>query len=188
MDGPPVASAVSVDRRRVSDATTSFAALVEGQLDRSYRLAAVILGSAIEAEDAVADGSLQAWRSRGRLRDPARFEAWFARIIVNACRDRLRARRRRPVEQIAPVGFDEAGSAAATGDFRDDIHRRDGLNRAFETLAADDRIVLVLRFWLDLPVDAIAERLAIPAGTVKSRLHHATTRLRAALDAGEEEP
>jgi RNA polymerase sigma-70 factor (ECF subfamily) len=187
MDGSPAASAVSIDRRRVSDATTSFAALIEGQLDRSYRLAAVILGNALEAEDVVADASLLAWRSRGRLRDPARFEAWFARIVVNVCRDRLRTRRRQPIDQIAPVPIEEVTSVGPGSDFRDDVHRRDVLNRAFETLGADDRIVLALRFWLDLPVDAIAERLAIPAGTVKSRLHHATGRLREALEGGEED-
>jgi RNA polymerase sigma-70 factor (ECF subfamily) len=61
------------------------------------------------------------------------------------------------------------------------------MSRAFETLEPDERIVLVLRFWLDLTVEAIAERVGIPAGTVKSRLNHATGRLRSALAAMEVE-
>ncbi len=55
------------------------------------------------------------------------------------------------------------------------------MSRAFETLEADERIVLVLRFWNDLRVEEIAERVGIPAGAVKSRLHNATDRLRSAL-------
>ena len=169
----------------VTDDAASFADLVTAQLDRSYRLATVILGSAMEAEDAVGDAALAAWRSRGRLREQDRFEAWFARIVVNCCRDRLRARRRQPVAEM--LALDSAAMSAGLGaDFRDGVHQRDALSRAFETLEPDERIVLVLRFWQDLAVDDIAARIGIPSGTVKSRLHHATGRLRAALTAGED--
>ena len=72
-----------------------------------------------------------------------------------------------------------------TADFREGVHARDALSRAFETLEPDERIVLALRFWRDLTVEAIADRIEIPTGTVKSRLHHATGRLRAALAASE---
>ncbi len=163
----------------MTDAADAFARLIEGQLDRAFRLATVILGSAIEAEDAVADAALSAWRSRRRLREPDRFEAWFGRILVNACRDRLRMRRRRPVTELSA---DEVrGPDSNRTDFREAVHDRDAMSRAFETLEPDERIVLVLRFWYDLPVDAIAERVGVPVGTAKSRLHHATQRLRAAL-------
>lgn len=169
----------------VTEGVDSFARLIEGQLDGAFRLATVILGSAIEAEDAVADAALSAWRSRSRLRQPDRFEAWFGRIVVNACRDRLRSRRRHPVGEL-PAGEVRAPDGNRT-DFRDAVHARDAMSRAFEVLEPDERIVIVLRFWHDLPVDAIAERVGIPAGTVKSRLHHATERLRAALAVAEGE-
>ena len=165
---------------RVSDRTAEFERLVLGELDRSYRLAAVILGSAIEAEDAVSDAALRAWRSRSALREPDRFEAWFSRIIINVCRDRLRRRRRTPVVEVFP---EPPSDQAAPGDFRDAIHARDELDRALGSLPVDDRIVLALRFWADLPVDAIADRLGIPSGTVKSRLHRALDRLRDAIAA-----
>lgn len=188
MDGSPTAHLLRVGDARVIDAGDAFADRIDGQLDRAYRLAAVILGSAMEAEDAVADAALAAWRSREHLREADRFDAWFGRIVVNTCRDRLRVRKRRPVgalpaaEIAAGAGARDASRAA---DFRDGVHARDELSRAFETLDPDDRIVLILRFWLDLSIDAIADRIGVPSGTVKSRLHHATARLRAALIAGE---
>jgi RNA polymerase sigma-70 factor, ECF subfamily len=187
MDGRDRALAIPIGIDRVTDEAAIFAASIESQLDRSYRLATVILGSAMEAEDAVADAALAAWRSRDRLRERDRFEAWFGRIVVNGCRDRLRARRRRPVAEMPTF---EVASTTATlgGDFRDGVHQREAMSRAFETLEPDERIVLVLRFWQDLPIDAIADRLAIPSGTVKSRLHHATARLRTALTTAEDRP
>jgi RNA polymerase sigma-70 factor (ECF subfamily) len=184
MDGPNEALALSLGRSRVTDDDPVFAGWIEAELDQAYRLATVILGSAIEAEDAVADAALAAWRSRGRLRDAERFEAWFGRILVNGCRDRLRSRQRHPVGELRPAEIGGRWTHPAP-DFRDGVAIRDLLSRGFETLEPDERIVLVLRFWHDLTVDAIAERVGIPAGTVKSRLHHATTRLRTALSVPE---
>jgi RNA polymerase sigma-70 factor (ECF subfamily) len=154
--------------------------VLEGQLGESYRLAAVILGDRVEAEDAVHDTALAAWRGFGSLRDVDRFEAWFGRILVNTCRDRLRRSRRRHLVDLGrelaepehPVSPDEAQRAAD----------RDAVARALDALPADERIAVVLRFHLDLTVPAIADRIGIPEGTVKSRLHHALRRLRSALD------
>jgi RNA polymerase sigma-70 factor (ECF subfamily) len=184
MDGPYGAQAISLGRDRVTVDPEPVGALIEAQLDRAFRLATVILGSAMEAEDAVADAALAAWRARGRLRDADRFEAWFGRILVNVCRDRLRARQRHPVTQV-PASRLESDRPDVAADFRDAVNARDALSRAFETLEADERIVLALRFWRDLTVEAIADQIGIPAGTVKSRLHHATGRLRSALAAME---
>ncbi len=183
MDGPDGALAIPLGRDVVTDADPSFSALLEAQLDRSFRLATVILGSAIEAEEAVGEAAISAWRGRGRLRDLQRFDAWFGRIVVNECRDRLRARRRHPVALLAASEVIDGQPDGV--DFRDAVHARDALSRAFETLEPDERIVLVLRFWNDLTVEMIADRLEIPSGTVKSRLHHASGRLRTALAAQE---
>jgi RNA polymerase sigma factor (sigma-70 family) len=59
---------------------------------------------------------------------------------------------------------------------------RDELDRAIDALSPDQRIVVVLRFWADLTVDAIADRLGVPSGTVKSRLHNSLNRLRSTLE------
>src|ERR1035437_7142225 len=79
---------VEIDRSRV------FAKFVDRDaLDRAYRDATPILGDPADAEEATHDAALRAWHRFGELRDPTRFDAWFGRILVNACRDRQRGRR-----------------------------------------------------------------------------------------------
>ncbi len=158
------------------DSGEAFRRLSARQVQSAYRLAFAILGDDLEAEDAAQDAFTSAWRQRATLRDPGRFEAWFGRILVNVCRDRLRQRarlRRLPSPMVEEPHVDPA---QATLD-------RDMLGRALASLDPDFRIVVILRFWTDLPVDDIAERLGIPAGTVKSRLHSSMRQLRAALEA-----
>jgi RNA polymerase sigma-70 factor (ECF subfamily) len=127
-----------------------------------------------------------AWRGFAGLRDRDRFEAWFGRILVNGCRDRLRVRGRRPVVVAIP----DAGS---TGELRARHHDagasladRDELARAFARLDPDHAVVVTLRYYADLTVPQIAARLGIAEGTVKSRLHHALRRLRSAVEHPEE--
>lgn len=160
----------------------AFAALTDHHLDASYRLAAVILGDRAEAEDATHDAAVLAWRRFGSLRDHDRFEAWFGRILVNVCRDRLRSRGRQRLVDLGP-GLDEAIGRERTGSDGSAARAdRDALGRAVDRLGPDHRIVLALRYWRDLPVDAIADRLGLPSGTVKSRIHHALRHLRAELE------
>jgi RNA polymerase sigma-70 factor (ECF subfamily) len=148
------------------------------ELDRSYRLAGLILGNVQEAEDAVQDAVVVAWKGFDRLRNADRFGAWFDRIVVNGCRDRMR--RRGTVRFIA---IDQSIDPVGPDPFRDLIER-DALLNGLTTLKPDERTVVVLRFWGDLPLDEIAERLGWPLGSVKSRLHRALARLRQGL-AGE---
>ena len=91
MDGPRAIS-IGRDARRMSDAAHPIAARIDARIELAYRLAAVILGDALEAEDAVADAALSAWRSRSSLRDIERFDAWFDRIVVNTCLETASAR------------------------------------------------------------------------------------------------
>ena len=72
---------------------TAFTRLTAVRLVSCYRLATVILGDPVEAEDATHDAAARAWERWGSLRDLDRFDAWFGRILVNECRDRLRRRR-----------------------------------------------------------------------------------------------
>jgi RNA polymerase sigma factor (sigma-70 family) len=154
----------------------AFAALTRRQIDTAYRLAWAILGNDGDADDATQDAFALAWRSRRSLRDPDRFDAWFGRILVNVCRQRLRDRARqrvRPIEETDhPPVADFSGHASA----------RDAISRAMTRLDADHRIVVVLRYWADLSVDEIAARLDVPAGTVKSRLHYALRSMRPKLE------
>jgi RNA polymerase sigma-70 factor (ECF subfamily) len=83
-------------------------------------LAAVILGDPVEAEDATHDAALRAWERWGSLRDPDRFDAWFGRIVVNECRDRLRRRRLRPLS----IQLQEDRAGARLGDDTDAVAER----------------------------------------------------------------
>jgi len=169
--------------RSVTSRAEAFSALTDCHLDGAYRMAAVILASQLEAEDAVHDAAVIAWQSFGQLRDPARFEAWFGRIVVNQCRDRLRARRRRPVGWLAADPPDRL-----IPDASEPLAARNALGRALAVLEPDELTVVALRFWRDFTLDQIAERVGIPVGTVKSRLHHALGRLRTAIQVEEDRP
>lgn len=156
----------------------AFRRLLETGLPRSYGIAANMLGDPLEAQDAVHDAAVTAWQGFGGLRDHDRFEAWFDRILVNGCRDRLRTRRRRPVTDIAVTPDEEL---PRTPDHAAGVAAADAVERAVRALDADHVAVVVLRYEADLTVPAIAERLGIAEGTVKSRLHHALRRMRASI-------
>jgi RNA polymerase sigma-70 factor (ECF subfamily) len=157
----------------------AFLRLADEHLDAAYRLARAILHDSTDAQDATHDAFEQAWRKWSTLRDPARFVPWFDRILVNTCRDRLRSGRREPLDISGEV-------AIASGDPYGQAQDRDLLAKAIAALSPEHRVVVALRYYRDLPVDDIAGRLDIPAGTVQSRLHYALKRLHAALDAVDE--
>jgi RNA polymerase sigma-70 factor (ECF subfamily) len=156
----------------------AFLRLADDHLDRAYRLARAILRDPTEAQDATHDAFEQAWLKWSTLRDQTRFEPWFDRILVNTCRNRLHARRRSVVDISSEV-------VMAADDPFAQAHDRDVLAGAIAALSPDHRAVIALRYYGDLPIEAIATRLAIPAGTVQSRLHYALKHLHAAIDLAE---
>jgi RNA polymerase sigma factor (sigma-70 family) len=157
----------------------AFRLLADRHLNASYGLAYVILGDAREAEDATHDAFVQAWRKWSTLRDRELFQRWFDRILVNTCRNRLRRGARRRTQPLSPeLEFATPDVYGATND-------RVVLAPALSKLAPDQRVVVALRFYRDLSVDQIAERIGVPSGTVKSRLHRAMRELRAELTTGE---
>ena len=85
---------------------------------------------------------------------------------------------------IRLVEIDPDGEYPATDPFRDFL-ARDELGRALSVLSPEQRAVVVLRFWRDLSIDEIAVRTGARSGTVKSRLHYALERLRAAYERDE---
>jgi RNA polymerase sigma factor (sigma-70 family) len=172
----------ALDRPIDTERATTFARLADRELDRAYRLAGLILGSFADAEDATHDAFVRAWTAFGSLRDPAGFQAWFDRILVNVCRDRLRRSR---VVRFVPVEAEVVARPAV--DAIDNVIADHDVLRVLEHLDADLRIALVLRYWDDLPVDAIAARLGIPTGTVKSRLHRAIGQVRERMIVDDEE-
>ena len=128
-----------------------------------------------DAEDAVQDGFVRFWKSRGRARDDA---AYLFACVRTAALDLSRAGRRRKQH--------EASAVADTSVFqRDDAAGRDdsreAIEAALETLPAEQRETLVLKIWGGLTFAQIGESLAIPANTAASRYRYALERLETML-------
>ena len=160
----------------------AFEALATAAGDRLFAIACLILRDRQRAEDAVQEALVHAWRELPSLRDLDRFNAWLHRLVVNACADEGRSQRRWSTE-VRMIR-----SEPTTDDGATTVADRDQLERGFTRLRPEQRAVVVLHFYLGLPVPEIAETLGIPAGTVKSRLHYATETLRAALEADARGP
>ena len=161
----------------------AFASLAVACGDRLHAVAHRILRDVELAEDATQQALLTIWRTLPQLRDPARFEAWSYRLLVNACYEEgRRTRARRPTVPVLH------GQDPSAGDAFGGVIDRDQLERGFRRLSVEHRAVLVLHQFLDLSIDEVAETLGIPAGTVRSRLHHAMRGLRAALEADGRSP
>jgi RNA polymerase sigma factor (sigma-70 family) len=153
----------------------AFASLVESESPAAYRLLLVILRSEADAQDALQDAFIRAWRDLPSLRDPARWSAWFRRLLVRAALDRGRRERstREVMARLVPSN-PTPDPAAAVAD-------RDEILRVVGRLPAEDRALLVLRFGADLELPDVAAALGIPLGTAKSRLHRLLARLRIEL-------
>ncbi len=160
----------------------AFELLTAAASDRLFGFARLVLGDAHQAEDAVQDALVGAWRGLPHLRDPERWDAWLHRLIVNACADQGRLRRRQSVE-IPLVRI-----SAATGDDAHAVDDHDQLDRGFRRLKPDHRAAVVLHFYMDLSVAEVADALGVPVGTAKSRIHYAVDALRAALEADDRAP
>jgi RNA polymerase sigma-70 factor (ECF subfamily) len=169
---------VTVDQRRLVERATegdhdAFAELVRGSVARLDTAARLILRDGELARDAVQEGLFRAWRDLRGLRDPERFDAWLYRLTVNSCLDIARRRRRRPIEveiaQITEPSLPDPADAVAERALVDGIMQR---------LSERDRSVIVLHYFLDLPLSEVAVCLGIPEGTVKSRLNRALAEMR----------
>ncbi|HXZ62272.1 MAG TPA: RNA polymerase sigma factor [Acidimicrobiales bacterium] len=151
--------------------------LREGYTD-SFRTACLILGNRADAEEAVQDAYLRAWRFRDSLSGVSSIRPWLYRVVVNSCYSKLRRevphRDRRagdgPLAQLPAPGADpEAGveQSAVAGT----------VVRALQRLPLSLRVPVVLRYYADLSERDIARAIGRRPGTVKSRLHEARRRL-----------
>jgi RNA polymerase sigma-70 factor, ECF subfamily len=159
-----------------AERAAAFARLLDRQLDASYRLAAIILGNRMDAQEATHEAAVRAWQRWSSRRDPERLDAWFGRILINVCRDRLRRR----LWVDPPLARTRAG--AERDAFTDSVEQ-DALRAAIAELSADHRTVIALRYVGDLTVEQIAERTGKRVGTVKSSLHYELRALRTAYNA-----
>jgi RNA polymerase sigma-70 factor, ECF subfamily len=164
-----------VDRARRGD-HDAFATLVRQATPRLYGAARLILRQPDRAEDAVQDALVLAWRDIRSLREPRAWDAWLYRLTVRACYRSATRHRRHEVAEL-PDDLDHA----AGSDFSSALDDRDRLSRQLNRLPVDQRTVVVLHFYLDLPLTDAAEILGVPVGTAKSRLHRALDAMRTSM-------
>jgi RNA polymerase sigma-70 factor (ECF subfamily) len=153
---------------------SDLATWLEEGYPQSVRTAYLILGNRLDAEDAVQEAFLRAWKFRDSLSKETSFKPWLYRVVVNTCNSKLRQeiphRDRR--EDVGDLGntpaHDDMSSRLALGD---------AVTRALGDLPPHLRVVVVLRYYADLSEREIAIAISRKPGTVKSRLNEARRRL-----------
>lgn len=151
----------------------AFETLLQPLISPAYRLALVMVRDPSQAEDCVQEAALRAWRARGQLRGGAeQLRPWFLAIVTNECRSWLRGRWARVLRHDLPP------LATVSGPTEDSLAQSEDLRRALRSLRPDERAVLLLRYGLDLEVEAVAAALGVRRGAARSRIHRALRRLR----------
>lgn len=158
----------------------AFGVLVEQYQEVAFRAAYLIVRDAQTAEDVAQDAFVRAYRGLGSFRAGEPFRPWLLRIVTNLAINEVRSRQRRTglldrFARAAPAAVDPPGVT-----LKDEYAST--LARAINELPIDDRVVLHLRYFLDLPEREIAMTIGKPPGTVKSRLHRASARLRSVIE------
>ena len=140
----------------------------------------------VDVDDVVQEAFVKAWYAMPRFSPGAPFKPWICRIAANEAKNQIRSARRREslVLRETSAGRDDRSVPPPEGQVlaREDA---EALVRAMNRLGANDRLVLAYRWLLDLSEAEMADALAVPAGTVKSRLSRAMTKLRTAIVAEE---
>lgn len=146
----------------------AYAELLRPLYQGAFRLAYGLLHDIDEAEDAVQESAFKAWRKIGNLREGSTLQPWFLAIVANHCRTVSRSRwwsvvKTEPPEREA-LPIDIAGAM--------------DMRRALMRLAYDERLLIVLRYYLDMPIDEIASTLGISPRAARTRVERAVHRLR----------
>jgi RNA polymerase sigma-70 factor, ECF subfamily len=173
--------------QKVGGSEAAFEAVMRQHNGRLFRVARAILKDDSEAEDALQDAYLEAYKHMADFRGDAQMSTWLTRIVVNQSLMRLRRQRRHrivvPFEQqddheqveMADENAEPPSSAALRAEVRQLLEERiDELPVAFRT-------VFVMREVEDMTVEETAACLGIPPATVRTRLFRARALLRAAL-------
>jgi RNA polymerase sigma-70 factor (ECF subfamily) len=154
---------------------TAFAGLVHRHQRRAYAVARAIVLSHDDAEDAVQEGFLHAFRALERFRPEQAFGAWLHRIVANAALDIARRRKVRDADELPETLSSPHRDPAEAGELRA------RLARALNTLGERQRAVIVLHDVEGYKHAEIGTLLGIPEGTARSDLHHARAHLRRQL-------
>jgi RNA polymerase sigma-70 factor (ECF subfamily) len=156
-----------------------FMSNIEPLLPMAYRLAYGLLRRPEEAEDAVQEATFNAWRRQATFRSGSEIRPWFLAIVANQCRQMTRAGWW-SVIRLAEPGEEPAGTGGASSE---DVWI---LRQAISRLSPADRLVLVLRYYLDLSYDEVAATLRISPPAARVRAHRALARLRPKVIVREE--
>lgn len=157
----------------------AFAVLARAAAGRLDGIARLMLRDPDDARDAVQEALIRAWRDLPGLRDPERFDGWLYRLTVHACIDSIRRRRR----QVHGSDVQDVGDTTAGGLGR--IDDRELLGMALGRLRPDWRAVVVLHYYVGLPLPEAANVLGIPVGTAQSRHHRSLRAMRSLIEADE---
>jgi|SRR5579864_653943 len=153
---------------------SAFELLLEPLLDQAYRLANGLLHDHHAAEDAVQEAAFKAWRKLPQLHTGAEMRPWFFAIVANECRSTRRSRWSAVIRNVLP----EPTRGAADDAIVEGLE----LRRALRALDQDKRVVLVLHWYLDLPVDEIAAVVGLTVRGTETRLLRATNELRKRME------
>jgi RNA polymerase sigma-70 factor (ECF subfamily) len=159
------------------DSPASFDALIWPLVEPAFRLALAMLGDWHEAEDAVQEATVKAWRGHQRLREPVALRAWYLAIVANHCRSVRRGRWFRLLRQPDP-----RPAAPEPGVDVDGVALSEDLRTALRRLSPEDRSILLLVYGMDLPLAEAARALGLGQAAAKSRLYRAVARLRPHVD------
>lgn len=170
-------------RQAIDGDREAFSELMRASAPRQYAVATLILRDRSRAQDAVQEAFVSAWKGIAALREPDAWEAWLHRLTTRACFQTVRREKRRRVFELQLVALPEVASA---DDSVAAVAQRDLLDRELSRLPVEQRAVIVLRFYADLPLDEVADILAIPIGTAKSRQHRGMKAMRVSLDEATE--
>lgn len=165
----------------------AFDRLCESVRDFAYRLAQSLVGSPDDALDLAQEALLRTYRARESFREGEHFLPWFRRILRNTCYSWLR--RNGKVRELRASNVEDGERELDDWELADPDasipiepliadERAQAFRRALARLGANDREILVLRHYRELSYKELAHVLAIPEGTVMSRLFHARRRLR----------
>jgi RNA polymerase sigma-70 factor (ECF subfamily) len=164
-----------VERARAGD-HDAFSALVDLTVARLDAAARLVLRDPELARDAVQETLIRVWRDLPGLRDPDRFDAWLHRLTINACLDVARRRQRQRIEvELTPLDMPTVSDPSTA------LANRQLVDEAMQRLDPGHRAVVVLHYFLGMPLSEVAASIGIPVGTAKSRLHYALVTMRAGL-------
>lgn len=184
MGDRPLAEDDLVAQAKLGD-TRAYGALIQEHQTIAFRTAYLITASAADAEDAVQEAAVKAYRALGRFRAGNPFRPWFLAIVANEARNRRRSAGRR--ERLALRAAEDPLSGGAVPSPEAAIleaEQRAELLAAVDELREDDRLAIACRYFLGLSEEETASALGWRRGTVKSRTSRALDRLRARMEAG----